>query len=265
MVRLIKQARITTKGLGSLFPEPVNPALIHDVLDIACGPGEWVLHVAQAYPHVQITGIDISHTMIQFAKNISGATPNAQFQIMDILQPLDFPDNSFDLVNIRFIFGFMKTSDWPKLLQEGRRILRPGGVLVLTEPEFGSSNSLAFDQINYLFAQALYRVGQSFSPDGRHIGILPMLGQLLADAGFEHQQQILYGSDLSAGTQLHQDVYENYRALFHLAQPFLLQTAVTTAEEFEKLYHQMVKDVGSATFRAVGYSSRAWGYKPAEN
>src|SRR4051795_13569739 len=37
---------------------------------------------------------------------------------MNILNGLDFPDSSFDLVNARFLFGSMPQSAWPKLLQE---------------------------------------------------------------------------------------------------------------------------------------------------
>lgn len=248
--------------MGGFFPQQLDLSAIHDVLDMACGPGEWVLQIGHTYLHMQVTGVDLNQTMIKFAQDISGTTPNAHFQTMDILKPLDFPDRSFDLVNMRFIFGFMKSSAWPTFLQECRRILRPGGVLTMYEAELNLTNSLAFEQLSGFFAQALFRAGQSFSPDGRHIGITLMLGQLLADAGFEHLQQEFHGSDLSAGTEFHQDLYEDFRVLFHLAQPFLLKMGVTTAEEFGRLYHQMLNDLRSSRFRSLGFGLRAWGYKP---
>ena len=262
MVRLIKQGRLTTKGMKGPFPPQVEPTTLHDVLDLACGPGEWVLHVAQAYPHIQVTGVDISETMIHFARSISSSNPNAHFQRMDILKPLAFPDASFDLVNARFIFGFMPKNAWPRLLQECQRILRPGGVLALYEAELNLTNSLAFEQLSSFFALALFRAGQSFSPDGRHFGITLMLGQLLADAGFERIQQENYGQDLSAGTEYPKALYEDYKVLFHLAQPFLLKMGVTTAQEFEPLYDQALRDLRSNHFRSIGFSTRAWGYKP---
>lgn len=263
MARLTKESRLLTKGWGGPFPPQIDLSTIHNVLDIACGPGEWVLHVAQHYPQMQVTGIDISEMMIHFAGSISTETPNAHFQVMDALHPLDFADSSFDLVNMRLIFNFMKNTAWPKLLRECYRILRPNGVALMTETEFSLSNSLAFEQMNTLFAQALYAAGQSFSPDGRHIGIIPMLGQLLADAGFKQQQHETQGADLSAGTQFHKDLYEDYRMLFHFARPFLLQIGVTTEEQFEQIYHQMLNDLDSTSFRAFGFSLRVWGYKPA--
>ena len=263
MARLIKQARFTTKGWGGPFPNQLDLSTFHDVLDLACGPGEWVHDVAKTYPAMQVTGVDLSRTVIMFANDIGRALPNAHFQIMDITKPLDFPDNSFDFINSRFIFGFMKTSAWSALLQECKRILRPGGAVILNEPEFPLSNSLAFEQLGGFFAQALRKAGQSFSPDGRHFSVTLMLKPLLADAGFERLQQEGRLTDISAGTELHPFLYEDYRTLFHLAQPFLLTMGVTTANEFERIYHQMLHDIRSSSFRAFGCAVRVWGYKSA--
>lgn len=263
MARLLKQARLTTKGMGGPFPPHLEPTRLRDVLDLACGPGEWVLHVAQAYPHLQVTGVDISETMIHFAHSISAQQPNAHFQRMDIRTPLAFPDNAFDLVNGRFLFGFLTPAAWSALLEECRRVLRPGGMLSLYEAELNLTNSLAFEHLSGFFAQALYRAGQSFSPDGRHLGITLMLGQLLTDAGFEQLQQEFQGQDLSVGTELHQALYEDYQVLFHLVQPFLLQMGVTTAHEFAQLYQQVLHDLRDPQFRSLGFGVRAWGSKPA--
>ena len=102
--RLIKQARLITKALGGLFPEHLDLSHVHTVLDLACGPGEWVLAVAKAHTAMQVTGVDISERLIQFAQNISVTLPNASFQKADILKPFDFPNASFDLIHSRFIF-----------------------------------------------------------------------------------------------------------------------------------------------------------------
>jgi ubiquinone/menaquinone biosynthesis C-methylase UbiE len=263
MARLIKQARFTTKGWGGPFPNQLDLSAFHNVLDLACGPGEWVQDVAKANPTMQVTGVDLSQTMIAFANDISREISNAHFQVMDITRRMDFPDNSFDFINSHFIFGFMKTSAWPTLLQECKRILRPGGAVILNEPEFPLSNSLPFEQLGGFFAQAMRKAGQSFSPDGRHFGITLMLKPLLADAGFERLQQEGRITDISAGTELHTFLYEDYRTLFHLVQPFLLTMSVTTADEFKRIYHQMLHDLNTSSFRAFGCAVRAWGYKAA--
>ena len=39
MARLINQDRMLTEGMGGLFPERDDVSSMHDILDIACGPG----------------------------------------------------------------------------------------------------------------------------------------------------------------------------------------------------------------------------------
>ena len=46
MARLTHQDRLLTKGMGGLFPDSFDLSEVHDILDIACGPGGWVLDVA---------------------------------------------------------------------------------------------------------------------------------------------------------------------------------------------------------------------------
>ena len=49
MVQLIESDRYFTRAMGGLLAEQSEEALIglHDVLDIGCGPGGWVLSLAQ--------------------------------------------------------------------------------------------------------------------------------------------------------------------------------------------------------------------------
>src|SRR5437868_6919476 len=70
MTRLTKQHRLTTTNMGGLFPEREKSeiASMHDILDIACGPGSWVLDVAYEYLKIQVTGIDISPVVIGYAR-----------------------------------------------------------------------------------------------------------------------------------------------------------------------------------------------------
>ncbi len=148
MARLTQQDRLLTKGMGGLFPERDDIAGMNAILDIACGPGGWVLDVAYTYAKIEVVGIDINRSMIEYARaqaHVQGLD-NARFQVMDALQPLDFPDDSFDLVNARFLVAFMPRTAWPRFLQECLRITKPGGTIRLTEfDEPGRTNSLAFE------------------------------------------------------------------------------------------------------------------------
>ena len=64
--RLTIQNRLLTKEMGGLLPKDVNPADISKVLDLACGPGNWVLDVATTYKHMNVVGVDLSEKMAEY-------------------------------------------------------------------------------------------------------------------------------------------------------------------------------------------------------
>jgi len=46
MARLLLQGRLISQNMGSLLPEGIELEKVHDVLDMACGPGGWAIDVA---------------------------------------------------------------------------------------------------------------------------------------------------------------------------------------------------------------------------
>jgi len=264
MARLINQDRILTRCMGGLFPPQLDLSNVHDVLDIACGPGGWALDVARSHPDKRVTAIDISQIMTEFARYQAREQElyNAHFVAMDALKPLDFSDNSFDFVNARFISGFMPKTKWPTLLQECLRILRPGGVIRLTEFESTISNSLAVERLCELLTRALYKTGRSFSPTGWQVAMTPLLEKFLRDARYQHIQWMAHVLNSSAGTEEHLSQYQNGMAFFKLMQPFLVRSGETTPEEAESLYQQTLEDMMEPDYCAVLYFLSAWGEKP---
>ena len=135
MARLINQDHCMNEAMKGLFPASVDLDTVVDVLDVACGPGGWVEEVAFLYPHLKVVGIDISRSMIEFAKQRAEVQflDNTSFEVMDARQPLAFPDGAFDVVNARFMAAFLPRREWPGLIKEFTRLTRPGGTIVLTE------------------------------------------------------------------------------------------------------------------------------------
>src|SRR5258708_2172660 len=126
MVRLTEQDRLITIGMDGLLPELPDLAGIKRVLDVACGPGDWALDLAQKYQHLQVQGIDIDGGMIDYATTQAraGGLDNATFRVMNAIEPLDFPDNTFDLVNARFLAGFVPQNRLAQGIIELRASLR---------------------------------------------------------------------------------------------------------------------------------------------
>ncbi len=264
MARLMHFDYLLTAGMGPLLPESIDASGVSAILDIGCGPGGWALNVAFEYPDMQVMGIDISHTMIDYARARaqSQGLENADFQVMNALEPLKFPDNAFDLVNARFIVGFMPKNAWPMVLQECLRITRPGGVIRLTECESPTTSSPACEQLNAMGTRAMWKAGQGFSSDGQHVGIAMMLGRFLKEAGCQRIEHVAHVLDCSAGTQANSTFYKNFMAAYQLAQPFLIKMEVTTQEEVNRLYLQALTEMLSDDFCAVWFYLSVLGEKP---
>ena len=265
MARLSKQHRFMTEYGGGLLPGDLPLARVQSILDVGCGPGGWALDVAAAQPDIQVTGIDISPKMVEYAglQAAEEKLMNTNFVEMDVRQPLDFPDQTFDLVNARMVGWFMAPDLWPRMVKEYTRVLRPGGMIHLLEGEFGLTNGPANESICGFLMQALKRAGLGFSPDGRQIGITPMLGRFLRDAGCQDTHMHIYGLDCSYGTPMYSHGVQDAIVGWKLAQPFLLKMGVTTQQEMARLYQLATEEMHSANFCSLWTFVSVWGELPA--
>jgi len=267
MARLLLQGRLISQNMGSLLPEGIDLEKVHDILDMACGPGGWVLDVAFAQPEIQVTGVDISQKMIAYASSLAWAQrlENASFSVINLLKPLEFPAHSFDMVNGRLLMSLMPKTAWTGLLQECMRILRPGGIVRLTEADnFGITNAPAYEKLNRMVVRAMHKAGQTFSPEQDTFGVLPMLGAFMRQVGCVHIQQQAHIVDFSFGTDAHDGWYQNFTISFQLLQPLLVKMEVTTPEEVVSLYKQALAELAREDFRAVWLYLSVWGQKSEE-
>jgi ubiquinone/menaquinone biosynthesis C-methylase UbiE len=270
LARLMQQDRLLTEGMGGLLPEfPAGPPLPAGgrVLDLACGPGGWAMELAFAFPKVEVIGVDISRQVIEYARAQawSRGLANAHFQVMNVMEPLAFPDGSFDLINGRLLCGFMLPAAWPRLLQECFRLLKAGGVIRLADTEGSLTTSPATERFSALCAEALKKAGQSFSADGRHVGITPVLPRLVRQAGFVDVRLRSSVIEWSIGTEAYYPVFKDAMVFVELVQPFLVKAGVATKEELERLMQQAVAEMQQEDFAAISTMLTVWGRKPGES
>ncbi|GHO86226.1 class I SAM-dependent methyltransferase [Dictyobacter formicarum] len=263
MARLTKQARLLTRAMGGPLDETIKQARIIDVLDVACGPGEWALEMASLYPDKQITGIDISQLMIEYARFQASQRSlfNTHFHTMNILQPLDFQADSFDFINIRLIASFMfRSSDnWPRLLRECVRVTRPGGIMRLTDCEWFISNSPRTEKLFGLCTRAIHLNGNTFSQDGRQLAVTPMLKRFLRNAGCHNIQHKAFAVDCSSGAESHPGFYEDMVVFLKLLQPLVISTGIASKDEVESLYTQALEEMNAEDFNCLWYYLTTWG------
>ena len=264
MARLIRQDHLLNQHMGGLFPELSDLSHVQRVLDIACGPGGWALEAAFHYTDMKVTGIDISERMIAYANAQTHIRKcdNATFRVMDALKPLDFADASFDLINARLIAGFMHATMWPALLAECRRLLRPGGIVRITEFEWGMTNKPHFERILAVFNQTVQRAGHNFSPNGLHYGILPVLPRLLQNAGFATIEKVPYIIDLSTDPAARDGYYHDLAGIFQGFEAFIAKIPILPLAEWRELAQKALAEMHEEDFCCLFLLLTVWGYEP---
>jgi len=99
-------------------------------LDLACGPGEIAGLLLAKYKDASVTGVDLTGSMLELARDIFKDEERVDFREMD-MTATDFPDNSFDLITVGY--GIRNAPDLDKALSEIGRLLSPGGVVAVLD------------------------------------------------------------------------------------------------------------------------------------
>ena len=261
MDRLQLQDKMLTAGMGGLLPEQPDPTIFQRVLDVGCGTGSWLMEVAEAYPATKILiGVDISSKMMKYAREqaeLQQVDQRVEFHVMDALRMLEFPNNFFDLVNQRLGMSYLRTFDWPKLLQEYQRVTKSGGVIRITEASTSiESNSPALTKLCALFYEAGDRSGRHFGPESN--GVVGVLGGLMERHGILDVQTREYKLVYRAGTVDGQYFYEDMAHIYRVAVPFLQKWAHVPMD-YNEIYQQALKEMQQPDFVATWMHLTAWG------
>lgn len=99
-------------------------------LDLGCGEGDFTAILAGA--GARAVGVDVAEAALDRARR---RHPELQFELAAIDGPLPLPDASFDLVWASEVIEHV--ADTARWLSEARRVLAPGGRLLITTPSHG--------------------------------------------------------------------------------------------------------------------------------
>jgi ubiquinone/menaquinone biosynthesis C-methylase UbiE len=263
MLRLQLQDKLTTEVMGGVLPEQEDPGVFQSVLDVGCGTGGWLIELTKTYPHIsRLIGVDVSGRMLDFARAqaaAEGLSERIEFLMMDALRMLEFPDEYFDLVNQRLGNSYLRSWDWPKLLQEYKRVTRPYGVIRITEGDiYIESSSPALTRLFDLVQAAFERAGYFFKPGSR--GVLDELSDLLSRHDIHQVQTRAYVQLYQAGTPNGDFFVKDMALLFRTIKPFL-QKWTRLPEDYEAIYQQMLSEIQRPDFVGKARVLTAWGYK----
>ena len=258
--RLQIQDRMVTAGMGGILPEQPDSTIIESVLDVGCGTGGWLIEAAKTYPSMsRLIGVDISKRIVDYARKqaeIQQVSDRVEFHVMDALLKLEFPTGYFDLVNQRFGWSYLRTWDWPRLLQEYQRVSKPGGVIRLTESNIVESNSPALTRLNELILDALFRAGHFFAQESS--GVISELVRLMKQYGVKNVQTDTHVLQYRAGTPEGQHFAEDIRIAYRTFVPFLRKWT-RVPEDYEAIYQQALLEMQQPHFVATWTLLTAWG------
>lgn len=97
-----------------------------DVLDIGCGAGNMIHHLAQ---YGRVRGIEVDPRPVKIAQQ-----RGYDVRLGDATQEIPFADASFDLVTALDVIEHVDADE--NVLRESYRVLRPNGSVLITTPAF---------------------------------------------------------------------------------------------------------------------------------
>ena len=141
------------------------------ILDIATGTGDLAIAALKLDPE-KIIGIDISERMLEICRQkIENKKLSGRIELRKgDSENIEFKDDSFDLAMVAF--GVRNFSDPLAGLKEMRRIINPGGMVMVLE--FSKPVSFPLKQVyNFYFLNILPLFGRHFSKDSDAYRYLP--------------------------------------------------------------------------------------------
>jgi len=159
-----------------------------DVLEVATGTGAQLVELAVRNPSGRTVGVELAKGMLaQTRKRLAATGIEARVEVLQA-SALELPleDESFDLVVNGYMLDLLPRDDIPRALAEFKRVLRPGGRLVL-------SNMTKGERRQHRLWDALYARGINLTANCRGVLAAPVLDELgftdvrreyMAQAGF---------------------------------------------------------------------------------
>lgn len=80
------------------------------------------------YPNCTYEGCDIVSVT-----NSNVSQSQVHYSYGNVLEGLDYPDNSFDFVHMRLFILALREDEWPIAIKEVLRVTKPGGIFQLLE------------------------------------------------------------------------------------------------------------------------------------
>lgn len=230
------------------------------VLELGSGPGFVTEQLLDWLPHSPITTVEIAPEMIERAARYLGDKGAGRLRIVhaDLMQS-GLPENALDFVISRFLFQHM--ADPVAVAREVRRLLKPGGKLVMIDVDDGLWGIADPERPEDGEWMAKGIAAQAARGGDRLVGRKFL--RILSDAGYAHHEfdVVVYHSDM-AGERFREQVRE-------MVNPEDMQLAIAngevTREEADRIIAEDEKWLTSDHPLLLYTLFMSCGEKPAES
>jgi SAM-dependent methyltransferase len=172
----------------ALIATRTNLASAKRVLDCGAGQGHWTRTIARLAPNAEVIGIEREAEWVARASSMT--TTNVTYRQGDV-NKLPFEDASFDVVTCQTLL--IHVPDPRLVVREMTRVLRPGGRLVLCEPnnlaegaarlavtpDFDLEGALAWFRLEALCEKGKHALGLGYNSLGE--GLVAFFDPALVD------------------------------------------------------------------------------------
>lgn len=164
------------------------------VLEVAVGTGIAFEHIVKANPTGRNEGVDLTEAMLARAERRIArlGVDNFRLAIGDAYA-LDSADDEFDLLINNYMFDLLPQQDFPAVLTEFKRVLRPGGRLILVNMTAGER------WYNGIWAR-VYRISPALLGGCRGVQVLPVMQKCgFLETRREYVSQMTFPSEIISG------------------------------------------------------------------
>lgn len=163
------------------------------ILDLACGTGTLAVLIKEAYPSVEVTGIDGDAKILAIAKR-KASKKGVDIQFEEGLSfNLPYANESFDRIVTSLFFHHLTRDDKLKTLSEVIRILKPNGELHIADWGLPSNILMKIASRGISLLDGAETTMDNFK------GLLP---SLVSEAGFRETEETQYFNSLFGTVRL---------------------------------------------------------------
>jgi SAM-dependent methyltransferase len=241
-----------------LSPIGANPQRI---LDIGTGTGIWAMQVAELYPSAEVIGTDISPVQPKWVP------PNLTFEVDDLEMEWLYKPGIYDLIHVRFMF--LAIQDYPAMLAQAYRTLKPGGYVELAEMGITPKATNLDDLQPIQIYRCVDLLNEAMEKMGFKMRVAQTFKDLLTDAGFVDVVETKFRAPWGPWPEDRRlkaigfwHIEQLKHGLHGIVMGLLTRSLGWTSKQVEDFLVKLRKELDDRSYHVLDYAYVVYGRKP---